>query len=102
MKINKKYSKGQWDYFNQFVHVRGSHGIAQAILSQSDAPFRDRAAEAEANVRLIAAAPDLVDALIEIMAYLQETEWPLNGAAERAYNLGKGALIDAGIIDSEN
>lgn len=72
--ISQRHGMG---YRNFPVHAPAGYDVAMVYSDEDDA-------EQEANVRLIAAAPDLLDAVEELLIYLADWDDPDNETCQRA------------------
>ncbi len=93
-----KHTKGPWKvaplesdpYENIRVVAENNRGVCE--LWQDDAPVPDYNATQHANARLIAAAPEMLEALIKVMSWVdnwspeftEEDEWAEDEIAARA------------------
>ena len=71
-----KYTPAPWNYYtepqpNGCPIIGNDKGLMVAMLAHS-INYPDQREEAEANARLIAAAPELLQALQEVTAYCKE------------------------------
>ena len=79
MKTKRSHTPGPWDFVNgtsdgniPAFYVRcGNRGIAHLIIEERDTRYET--AHTEANARLIAAAPDLLEALKAAADYIAAT-----------------------------
>lgn len=86
------HTPGPW--FNEGSHVytkQGAWYIAETEIERKS--FTKRGAEAEANARLIAAAPDMLDVLEWILGHVTRNTL---GTVELEY--GTGTVVDAHLI----
>lgn len=99
--MNAKHTPGPWEIGGSLISFDGkpvgfvlhnpesTKGLGKLWPRDCDR-FAPRLPEADANARLIAAAPDLLDALRYIV------EWnPDNWSAERARDLARAAIAKA-------
>jgi hypothetical protein len=84
MKTEFKHTKGKWHFrtgmSDNYSEIIGDIGTNKVIAVTPKDCFVNQT-EAEANGRLIAAAPDLLEALSELFSLLEENEpqWYLRG-----------------------
>lgn len=77
---NQKFTKGEWhavDYAGSYCIQNGPDYADKDLLSYASICGEDvstKKEEVEANVKLITAAPDLLDALIELIDINESTE----------------------------
>ena len=96
--MEKKFSKGKWSVanfereFDDSVYIEDESGeyVATAII---DYPFIDDNL-AISNAKLIAAAPELLEALESFVYDVENTQWNDN-IFEEAYHLAKNAIKKA-------
>ena len=74
--MHANHTPGPWFADSSFV---GSHSIDRFFIKCNSKDLPNGVAEAEANARLIAAAPDLLSALREIVDHFQRTGDPTLG-----------------------
>lgn len=87
------YTKGPWEWGGRLRELNGAAGvpvIAFAPYENSWLAFHKEQGVREANARLIAAAPDLLEALIDVLPYAQaaigrtESAWPSDSVILKA------------------
>lgn len=86
------YTKGKWYAEGSYVRVP-DQALADVFLPQADVRFADREQEAFANARIMAAAPELLEALKATLIYLNPTLRPTPEAIHK--------MVDAAIAKAE-
>lgn len=78
-----QHTKGSWDYIPQMPKgytIEGENEKTIAFIGEgdddSDTPIE--AKEAEANARLISAAPEMLEALQTVLAHIEQAETDFN------------------------
>jgi hypothetical protein len=90
-----KHTNGPWfvqpksDVYTNIIRPESNYGSIIASCPQSSTD------ETKANARLIAAAPDLLNALEQMMISLNKSScgWNMDSDIERAYSLCKEAYL---------
>lgn len=96
MKTETKFTKGEWFYFknNDRLKVATNQNYTNTTLAEVFAAEEDADGTDEANAKLIAAAPELLDALMQINGLIADVSNIENGKI----NLGELAKISINAI----
>ena len=91
------HTKGPWIYINDWPDMRIESADGKYLIADYDTSFIEYPGddETEANARLIAAAPDLLDALIDVIGWVPFGDAWHTGAPSAAVARARSAIAKA-------
>ena len=103
MSESNKFTPGPWTNMPRMecVPICGQHeaGLSIGFINSSNP---DRIAEGKANAYLIAAAPDLLEALEAILPFVPRTSASEGGASKYSANVKAADMVRAAINKARN